>query len=135
MQKVEGSSPFIRFERKACKRGPFVFLDSGENATLSRVFVTGSVLAVPGARRDISRRGATAPGRGRRAAVCGSRSRGSGRGELGGQDLGEGLLLWLAELAGEAADLERVVERLEEAAVGGVCERLAELVSEPLGDV
>ena len=28
---------------------------------------------------------------------------GSGGGELGGQDLGERLLLWLAELAGQAA--------------------------------
>jgi hypothetical protein len=40
MQKVEGSSPFIRLERKACTRGPFVFPGSGENATLSQVFVT-----------------------------------------------------------------------------------------------
>jgi len=43
MQKVEGSSPFIRFTETACKQAVFVFPSSGENATLSRVFVTGSL--------------------------------------------------------------------------------------------
>jgi hypothetical protein len=40
MQKVEGSSPFIRLTETARKQAVFVFPGSGENATLSQVFVT-----------------------------------------------------------------------------------------------
>ena len=57
---VMNPDTFIRFSfaETACKQAVFVFPGSGENATVSQVFVTGSVLGRPGARRDISRRGA-----------------------------------------------------------------------------